>query len=130
EQRRQKNSRDSDGSITELEDVLQRNYRINLSYQVSESVKIKSRVEYVTINRPSNVKEEGLIVTQDILFKPKSFPLDISLRYALFDTDSYDTRIYTYENNALYVFSVPSYYYKGSRAYALVRYTFLRRFDL
>ncbi|MBL1279716.1 MAG: hypothetical protein COA33_005565 [Fluviicola sp.] len=130
EQEKQRNSRVSDGTITELENVLQRNYRFNLSYKVSESVKLKSRVEYVTISRPSREKEDGMIITQDIIYKPKSSPISLSLRYALFDTDSYDTRIYTYENNALYVFSVPSYYYRGSRAYAMVRYKFLRKFDL
>lgn len=130
EQVRQKNSRDTDGSITGIEDVVQRNYRINLSYQVTESIKVKSRVEYMTIHRESNTPESGVILTQDILYKPKNFPVDLSLRYALFDTDSYDSRIYTYENNALYVFSVPAYYYTGSRAYILARYTFLRRFDL
>lgn len=130
EQRKERNSRLSDGTITPLEDVLQRNYRINLSYQVSESFQIKSRIEYVTVDRESVGEESGMIFTQDLLFKPKSFPLDFSLRYALFDTDSYDTRIYSYENNALYVFSVPSYYYQGSRGYALIRYTFLRKFDL
>ncbi len=130
EQEKQRNSRLSDGTITELENILQRNYRFNLSYKVSESVKLKSRVEYVTISRPSKDKEDGMIITQDIIYKPKSSPISLSLRYALFDTDSYDTRIYTYENNALYVFSVPSYYYRGSRAYAMVRYKFFRKFDL
>lgn len=130
EQVRQKNSRDSDGTITELEDVLQRNYRLNVSYAVSEFFTIKSRLEYVTINRPSNTPEKGMILTQDILFKPKNLPFDLSLRYALFDTDSYDSRLYTYENNALYVFAVPAYYYQGSRFYALVRYSFLRHCDL
>tara|TARA_R110002072_G_scaffold282761_1_gene445819 strand:- start:45718 stop:47799 length:2082 start_codon:yes stop_codon:yes gene_type:complete len=130
EQEKQRNSQFSDGTITELENVLQRNYRFNLSYKVSESVKLKSRVEYVTISRPSREKEDGMIITQDIIYKPKSSPVSLSLRYALFDTDSYDTRIYTYENNALYVFSVPSYYYRGSRVYAMVRYKFLRKFDL
>jgi hypothetical protein len=48
----------------------------------------------------------------------------------LFDTDSYDTRIYTFESNALYVFSVPAYYYEGSRAYVMARYSFLKHFDL
>jgi len=130
ERNKQKNSRFSDGTITELEDVLQRNYRFNLSYKVSDGIKLKSRIEYVTVNRKSQEDQDGLILTQDIIVKPKSFPLSFSLRYALFDTDSYDTRIYTYENNALYVFSVPSYYYRGSRAYAMVRYTFLRKFDV
>jgi hypothetical protein len=48
----------------------------------------------------------------------------------MFDTESFDARIYSFENNALYVFSVPAYFYTGSRAYALIRYTFLRRCDL
>lgn len=130
QQVRQKNSRDSDGTVTGIEDVTQRNYRINFNYKISEDFRLKSRIEYVTIHRASNTPEDGIILTQDIQYQPKSSPIDISLRYALFDTDSYDSRIYTYENNALYVFSVPSYYYQGSRAYVLVRYTFLRRFDL
>lgn len=130
QQVRQKNSRDSDGSITPLEDVVQNNYRLNLSYKVLESFTWKSRLEYVTINRKSNAPEDGWIFTQDLLFKPKKLPLDVTLRYALFDTDSYDTRIYTFENNALYVFSIPAYYYQGSRAYALVRFSFLRHCDL
>ncbi len=130
EQLRQKNSRDSDGTVTQIEDVIQRNYRLNVSYAVSEFFTIKSRIEYVTINRKSNTPEKGLIISQDVLFKPKNLPFDLSLRYVLFDTDSYDTRIYSYENNALYVFAVPSYYYQGSRAYAMIRYSFLRHCDL
>jgi len=130
QQMRQRNSRDSDGTVTEIEDVIQRSYRFNLSYTVSEFFTLKSRVEFVTINRPSNANEKGLLMTQDFIFRPKSFPLDIALRYALFDTDSYDTRIYSFESNALYAFAVPAYYYQGNRAYVLVRYSFLRRFDL
>jgi hypothetical protein len=130
QQVRQKNSRDSDGTITPIENVIQNNYRLNLSYKVLESFTLKSRLEYVTINRKSNAAEDGWIFTQDFLFKPKNLPFDLTLRYALFDTDSYDTRIYTFENNALYVFSIPAYYYQGSRAYALIRFSFLRHCDL
>lgn len=130
EQQRQKNSRLSDGSVTALEDVTQRNYRLNISYQVMEGLQLKSRIEFMTLDRASTGREKGMSFTQDIIVRPKSWPCDIALRYALFDTDSYDTRIYTYENNALYVFSSPAYYYQGSRAYAMVRWSFLRHFDL
>jgi hypothetical protein len=130
EQLRQKNSRDSDGTVTEIEDVVQRNYRLNLSYAVSDFFTIKSRIEYMTIHRLSNTPEKGMIISQDVLFKPKNLPFDLSLRYVLFDTDSYDTRLYSYENNALYVFAVPAYYYQGSRAYAMIRYSFLKHCDL
>lgn len=130
QQLRQQNSFDSDGTVTALEDVLQRNYRVDFNYKLSDDFRLKSRVEYVTIYRPSRGLEDGVVLSQDVLYKPKSSNLDISLRYALFDTKSFDTRIYTYENNALYVFAVPAYFYQGSRAYALFRYTFFRRFDL
>ncbi len=130
QQVRQRNSRDSDGTITSLEDVIQNNYRLNLSYKVAEGITVKSRIEYTTIERASNTKEEGWLFSSDLQFSPKSKPFDVSLRYALFDTDSYDTRMYTFENNALYVFSSPSYFYQGSRAYVLLRYSFLRQFDL
>lgn len=130
QQIRQKNSRDTDGTVTELEDVVQRNYRINMSCVLSEFITLKSRLEFVSIHRPSNQPEKGMLFSQDLIFKPKSAPFDLSLRFALFDTDSYDTRIYTFESNALYAFAVPAYYYQGSRAYVLLRYSFLRSCDL
>jgi hypothetical protein len=130
QQLRQKNSSPSSGVITVVEDVIQRNYRLNISKKIDKVITLKSRLEIVHIKRQSREDEVGLLMTQDISWRPKSFPVDLTLRYALFDTDSYDTRIYSYENNALYVFSVPSYYYKGSRAYILARYSFLRSVDL
>ena len=130
QQLRQKNTSGLDDVITGIEDVLQRNYRVNISKSIDKYITLKSRVEYVHIQRESKVDESGILFTQDVSFKPKSFPVDVTLRYALFDTDSYDTRIYTYENNALYVFSIPAYYYQGSRAYVLLRYSFLRSVDL
>lgn len=130
QQLRQKNSRVSDGTVTEIEDIYQRNYRVNISYKISDDFTIKSRVEYVTIHRPSSGAEDGILFTQDVLYKPKKLPFDLTLRYALFDTDSYDSRMYTFEANALYVFSIPAYYYQGSRAYALIRLTLFKRADL
>ena len=130
QQRRQKNATSSNDVITSIEDVTQRNYRLNISKKIEKFITLKSRVELVHISRASRADEMGVLFTQDISIKPKSFPVDLTLRYALFDTDSYDTRIYTYENNALYVFSIPAYYYQGSRAYVLVRYSFLRSMDL
>lgn len=130
QQLRQKNSSNYIGAVTPIEDYIQRNYRLNLSYVISEAFTFKSRIEFLTINSHSKGFQKGMIMTQDLMWKSKSSPLDVTLRYALFDTDGYDTRIYSYENNALYVFAVPAYYYKGSRAYILLRYSFLRHCDL
>ena len=64
----------------------------------------------------------GYLLYQDVLIRPPEKPYDISLRYAIFDTDTYDERIYAYENDVLYAFSIPAYYYKGSRFYILFKY--------
>ena len=130
QQEKARNSRYQDGTVTEIENVLQRNYRINFSYKVTDGITLKSRAEIIALNRPSSPNETGFLIYQDLLIRPKTWPIDLSMRYAFFDTDSYETRLYAFESNALYVFSVPAYFYKGTRAYLMVRWTFLRKFDL
>ncbi|MFN5736460.1 MAG: hypothetical protein ACK444_10490 [Flavobacteriales bacterium] len=130
QQVRERNSTVYSGAVTGIEPFLQRNYRLNLSYIINEAFTFKSRIEFLTIDSKSKGMQRGMIFTQDLLWKPKSSPIDLALRYALFDTDGYDSRIYSYENNALYVFAVPAYYYSGSRAYVLLRYSFFRHCDL
>lgn len=130
DQVREKNARFTDGTVTRIEPIRQRNYRLHLSMTVAEGIQLRSRFEYVTVQRPSNSPEQGYLIYQDVVYRPKHRPFDLSLRYALFQTDSYDSRIYAYESNALYVFSIPGYYYHGSRAYFLFRWTLKRGIDL
>jgi hypothetical protein len=37
----------------------------------------------------------------------------------MFNTDDWDTRIYTYENDLLYSYSIPALYGRGSRNYLM-----------
>lgn len=69
------------------------------------------------------------MIYQDVIWRPENIPWSLTARYALFDTDTFDERIYAYENDVLYAFSVPAYYYKGSRAYLLFRYQASRRLE-
>lgn len=127
---KQVNAPVENGSIKDLEDENRQIYRLNFSYKVTDAIQLKSRVEFLTFKRQSKGTSKGFLIQQDVVFKPKSFPLDVTLRYAHFDTDSYDSRIYSFEANALYTYSIPSYYYQGSRAYILLRYQFAKHFDL
>jgi hypothetical protein len=130
QQLHQKNSRDLDGTVSFVENVQQANYRIHISYNASESITFRSRIEFVALKRLSNINEKGIVLLSDVLFKPKSWPFDLTLRYTLFDTDSYDSRLYAYENNVLNVFSIPALFNQGSRGYVLMRWTFLKNFDV
>lgn len=126
---KQKDSVEED-VVTKLSDVVQKNYRLHVSYKISDAFTIKSRLEYTLIRHESSATEKGIILYQDLVYQPLSKPLDLTFRYALFQTDSYDSRIYSYESNALYVYSIPAYFYQGSKVYGVVRYSFLRYFDL
>ncbi|NNC82110.1 MAG: helix-hairpin-helix domain-containing protein, partial [Flavobacteriales bacterium] len=70
------------------------------------------------------------ILYQDLLFRRKDFPVDLTLRYALFDTEDFDARLYAYENDVLYFYSIPAYSGTGVRYYAVVRVRLGRDLDL
>jgi hypothetical protein len=63
------------------------------------------------------------MVYQDFSWQCPGCPLHLDLRYAVFDTDDYHSRIYAYEDDLLYVFSVPPYYSRGYRTYLNLKYS-------
>lgn len=108
----------------------QTNYRYNFTYKVSESIKLKSRVELVNYNKEESPFETGYLIYQDIIYKAKSSPFSFSFRYGIFDTESYNSRIYAYENDVLYMFSIPAYYNRGTRTYLTIKYKVMRGIDI
>lgn len=130
EQSRMQNSRNYEGNIRPIEEVVQRNFRFNFNYKFTSSLQWKTRVEIVTIDRQSVPYEKGFVMAQDLVFRPTKFPLDIAVRYALFDTESFDTRLYLYESNLLNVFSIPAYFNEGSRYYITMKYEYKKNVEL
>jgi hypothetical protein len=106
------------------------NIRYNIIYKISESVRLRNRIEYTTYKKGENEREQGFLIYQDVMYKPKSSPFSFSFRYALFDTDSYNSRIYSYENDVLYFFNIPAYSNRGTRTYLTARYKVRRGIDV
>lgn len=104
-------------------------FRYNISYSVLPFLELKNRIEYVDHKYNDNTGN-GFMMYQDVIFKPLNKPFSLTMRYALFDTDTYDERIYAYENDVLYSFSFPSYFYKGSRFYILLHYKIFQNLDV
>ncbi|NNE55810.1 MAG: helix-hairpin-helix domain-containing protein, partial [Flavobacteriales bacterium] len=105
-------------------------FRIHAQYKVSESFRLKSRAEWSFYQLEGEEADHGFMFYQDVIFKKMEWPISLSVRYALFDTDSYDARIYAYENDLLYTWSIPAYYSRGSRFYAMVKWDVWRKVDL
>ena len=67
---------------------------------------------------------------QDLKFSPEKFPLSASFRTTWFNTDSYNSRIYAYENDVLYAFSIPAYFGKGWHNYINLKYELSEKLDV
>lgn len=104
-------------------------FRLNADYKVSASVKFKTRAEWSWFENGNGV-QEGFLMYHDVVYRPIESPWAVSVRYALFDSESYDARLYAYENDLLYVYSIPAYFSRGSRYYAMVKYKIRRGLDL
>ncbi len=117
-------------SLNEIVDTRLTKFRFQLGYWVSPTLQLRSRIELTQFLFDDDPLDYGYMVFQDILFRPKDLPLSVSFRYAMFDTDSWDTRIYAYEHDLLYAFSIPALHQSGMRTYLLVKYSPLNYMDL
>ncbi len=116
-------------SIRFLDDVIRQNIRLHVSYPVSPSFSFRNRVEWVGFEHGDR-QQRGFMIYQDVIYRSFASPWAITARYAIFDTDGFDARIYAYENDVLYAFSFPFYSDKGHRAYIVARYRVNRNIDL
>jgi hypothetical protein len=113
---KQKNHADYESFTNVLVDGRRQSLRFHLSCQVSEAVQLRGRMEWTAIN-PGN--QQGLLIYNECLYRPKNKGHRITARIALFDTDSYQSRVYAYEHDVLYASSVPSFYGQGTRIYVI-----------
>jgi hypothetical protein len=125
---KQKNQQ-TDQGIDPLTDEKLLKIRLDLSYQVNQQLALKNRVEITRFEEINIPAEYGLMMYQDIFYALKEIPLSMNLRFAVFDTESYNTRIYAYESDLLYAFSIPAYYSSGTRFYFNLKYSVSRSID-
>jgi hypothetical protein len=119
-----------DEDIDFIVPLKQTNYRLNLSYSILPSLKLKNRVELIDYKLDNNKTQKGYVVYQDISYSKLGVPFSVTLRYALFQTDDYNSRVYAYENDMPGAYSIPAYYYKGSRFYVLLDYNVTRNIEV
>lgn len=92
--------------------------RFNISYGFNDFV-FGNKVEGAHYRNDDGSNAYGYYLCQDIAYKPEGKSFNLTFRYALFDAQDYNARVYAYENDVLYAFSVPALYGKGMRVYLL-----------
>ena len=103
--------------------------RVQGEYQVSKQARLRSRVEFTRNKSAGEGWENGFLIYQDMRLQPTR-KLQIDARVTLFDTQSFDTRVYQFENDLLYVLSNVVLSGQGQRSYVVVKYEALERLDI
>jgi len=107
--------------------ALRRNYLLYYEFAPTKVLNLKSRVQFSSYAQESP-QTTGYLIAQDVNITFRKVRL--STRYAIFDTDNYDTRQYAYERDVLYAFSIPAFSGTGTRTYALLQLSPLRELDV
>lgn len=100
-----------------------RGLRFHQNFNPSEKIGLASRVEYAHTSSYKGVSE-GWMLLQDVRYSFTNIPLRLTYRLAVYETDDFDSRIYAFEHDVLYSFSVPALYDRGVRSYLLTEYRF------
>lgn len=113
-----------------LESVDKQNCRIEISYKLNNSFSLRNRAEVSIYKKGESRNEYGFISYQDIIYDPLNSRISGNIRFGIFDTSGSNSRIYSYENDVLYGYSIPAYQGQGLRCYINGRYTVKKGIDL
>jgi len=106
-----------------LVDALQRQTRQSLRFQFdydfSSALRLRSRIEGVSFFGRTVRTQHGIMIYQDIRWQ-LSEPIRLNARLTIFDTDSFQARVFVFENDLRYTFSLPSLSGRGQRSYFMI----------
>jgi hypothetical protein len=126
----QENGADSDVRITYPVDRRIQNVRLHAVYKVHENLQLRTRAEWTFFRKEGSPSEDGVLVYQDVIWKKMGSPVSLNARYGFFSTDSWNTRVYAYESDVLYAFTIPGHTGTGTRMYLLAKWDLMRGVDL
>jgi hypothetical protein len=112
------NEQETNG-ITDQIETKSRTVKVIARYILSDNLTLATRLDYKVAD-PSGSK--GMLLLQDMVFSFRQLPVTLWFRCCIFQTDDWDSRLYTYENDLLYSFSIPALAGEGSRSYIMAKW--------
>jgi len=119
---KQSNQSDNTTATNFLATIPRQSWRTQLMYKINPSIALRNRIELLWYDNNGENRENGFLTFFDFIYKPMMKPISGVLRLQYFETDGYDSRIYAYENDVLYSYSIPAFSDKGFRYYLTMNY--------
>jgi Helix-hairpin-helix motif len=98
------------------------NFRTQFSYKVHPNFTFRSRVEALWFDKNGDASETGFLLFTDCIYKPIMKPFSANIRLQYFETDGFNSRLYAFENDVQYSYSIPAFSEKGYRYYLNLNY--------
>jgi len=105
---------------TSLVPYTKKSTRVQLRYLISDNIQFTDRIETNRYDINKNT-EQGYLMYHDVKYILKNLPLTVYGRFTMFQSESFETRIYQYENDLRYSFYVPFLYGKGTKYYCMLK---------
>jgi Helix-hairpin-helix motif len=114
----------SNAGTHELATLVKQRWRIETDYLINRSFSFNNRMEFLWIKTQGSPTRQGFLGMTAFSYRKSGLKGNIGL--AMFETDDYDSRIYMYEPDLLFNFSLPAYYGKGIHYYINLQQDFSR----
>ncbi len=105
-----------------LAEQIRQQFRFHLKYKISLFIETESRFEQSEYSTRNTSNTYGTLIYQDLKFKFYKNKFTFNTRLALFDVDEFNARIYAFEDNVPYTYSVPMFQNSGTRFYLMANY--------
>ena len=109
------NGETESGGTVLLTNPVKKRIRIESDFTLSRSMSFGSRVEWVRRIEPGSLTQNGFLGMALLSFSRSGYSANAGV--SVFETDNYDTRIYSFEPDLLYNFSLPAFYGRGLHYY-------------
>ena len=126
---KQENSAISMAPMAPLVDYSRYGIRMNARFATGPAITWQTRIEWSGYQKEITI-ENGFALMQDFAYKKVGSPVAVNVRWAWFNTPSFNTAIYAYESDLLYYFSVPGLYGNGNRMYAMIKWDIAKNMEL
>lgn len=97
--------------------------RWQLQYHLSPELFLRCRADLSWYRAEKQEREEGILLYADLQYKRPFARWSLAGRLQYFETDGFNSRLYAYEQDVLYSFSIPAFQGQGFRYYFLLKYS-------
>ena len=97
--------------------VPKKDLRLQSSIILNKQLTLKNRMELLWYNTGGVDAGQGFLGYTEAYYTPRFLKWTANLRLQYFETDGYNERMYAYESDLPFSFSIPFYYDKGFRYY-------------